>query len=292
MEKVFGGRKPILILDPYGFRMSQIPESDLPFPPRKGNLYTIVEHTCPRAAYFNYRDIDRGRNQGSKCHDYEGLSYTSQRPFVIIDLANLRKITINTVDETAWIEAGATFGELNYQITKKDDTLGFPASVSPTMGAVMGISVERRWSQLIRAPPKVTVFSISKNLEEGATKLVYNWQNVAHKLHKDLNLEKISEAEIKGLYLGRIKRLMPLINSSSPELDLKEQDCREMRWLESILFFDNGYSKNESTDHLLVRNYHGRVLFKSKSDFVTDPISESDLEGIQKKFITSKTMFG
>ncbi|KAF7148495.1 hypothetical protein RHSIM_Rhsim03G0093300 [Rhododendron simsii] len=171
-------------------------------------------------------DIDLGRNQGSKCHDYEGLSYTSQKPFVIIDLANLRKITINTVDESAWIEAGGTFGELNYQIAKKT-------------------------THLVSQPV------ISKNLEEGATKLVYNWQNVAHKLHKDLNLEKIREAEIKGLYLGGIKHLMPLINSSSPELDLKEQDCREMRWLESILYFDNGYSKNESTDHRLVSTTEG-----------------------------------
>ncbi|KAI8524568.1 hypothetical protein RHMOL_Rhmol13G0159100 [Rhododendron molle] len=68
-------------------------------------------------------------------HDYKGLSYTSQRPFVIIDLANLRKITINVVDESAWVEAGATIGELYYQITKKDDTLAFPAGVPPpTMG--------------------------------------------------------------------------------------------------------------------------------------------------------------
>ncbi|KAI8563323.1 hypothetical protein RHMOL_Rhmol03G0103400 [Rhododendron molle] len=192
----------------------------------------------------NWKKMILNWNQGSKCHDYEGLSYTPQRPFVIIDLANLRKITINTVDETAWIEAGATFGELNHQIAKKDNTLGFPAGMwshvngrildSKSIGEDIFWAIRgggANWSELLL---KVTVLSNSKNLEEGATKLVYNWQNVAHKLHKDLNLEKIREAEIKGLYLGRIKNLMPLINSCTPELDLKELDCREMRWLESF----------------------------------------------------------
>ncbi|XP_058196981.1 berberine bridge enzyme-like 21 [Rhododendron vialii] len=311
------------------------------------NSHVKVAIKCSKKHNFEVRIRSGG-------HDYEGLSYTSQRPFVIIDLANLRKITINAVDESAWVEAGATIGELYYQIAKKDDTLAFPAGVPPTMGVgghvsgggmgplmrKFGLSADNvvdavlvdvngrildrksmgedlfwairgggaasfgvvlKWKvKLVRVPPKVTVFSISKNLEQGATKLVYNWQNVADKLHKDLFIrliiksgenaqeEETVDAEIKGLFLGRIKRLMPLINSSFPELDLKEQNCREMRWLESILFFNDGYLKNESTDLLLNRNNHGRVFVKSKSDFVTDPISENDLQEMWEEFLTSK----
>ncbi|PON32514.1 L-gulonolactone/D-arabinono-1,4-lactone oxidase, partial [Parasponia andersonii] len=51
-------------------------------------------------------------------HDYEGLSYLSKTPFVIIDLINLRSIDVNLVDETAWVQSGATLGELYYAIAK------------------------------------------------------------------------------------------------------------------------------------------------------------------------------
>ncbi|XP_057981202.1 tetrahydroberberine oxidase-like [Malania oleifera] len=67
-------------------------------------------------------------------HDFEGLSYVAHVPFVIIDVANLRSISINTKDKTAWIQAGATIGELYYKIAKKIKTLGFPAGICPTVG--------------------------------------------------------------------------------------------------------------------------------------------------------------
>ncbi|KAJ1399182.1 Oxygen oxidoreductase covalent FAD-binding site [Sesbania bispinosa] len=67
-------------------------------------------------------------------HDYEGLSYVSQVPFVIIDLINLREIEVDVENRTAWVQAGATVGELYYMISQKAETLGFPAGVCPTMG--------------------------------------------------------------------------------------------------------------------------------------------------------------
>ncbi|KAK2383668.1 berberine bridge enzyme [Trifolium repens] len=68
-------------------------------------------------------------------HDFEGLSYVSEFPFVVIDLIDFRAIEINVENRTAWVQSGATAGELYYAISRKSRNLGFPASVCPTVGA-------------------------------------------------------------------------------------------------------------------------------------------------------------
>lgn len=60
-------------------------------------------------------------------HDYEGLSYLSNDPFVLIDLINLSSIEIDMEKRTAWVQAGAILGEVYYAIAEKSSTLGFPA---------------------------------------------------------------------------------------------------------------------------------------------------------------------
>ncbi|XP_021634339.1 cannabidiolic acid synthase-like 2 [Manihot esculenta] len=67
-------------------------------------------------------------------HDYEGLSYVSPLPFVIIDLINLHSVSVDATKENAWVEAGANLGRVYYYIAKKSRTLGFPAGVCPTVG--------------------------------------------------------------------------------------------------------------------------------------------------------------
>ncbi|KAL7241869.1 hypothetical protein ACSBR1_014445 [Camellia fascicularis] len=67
-------------------------------------------------------------------HDYEGLSYVSEVLFVIVDLRNLRSITINAENNTVWVKSGTLIGELYYRIAEKSKTLAFPASVCPTVG--------------------------------------------------------------------------------------------------------------------------------------------------------------
>ena len=67
-------------------------------------------------------------------HDYEGLSYASPVPFVILDLINFRNISVDVKNGFAWVQSGATLGELYYWIANKSRTLGFPAGVCPTIG--------------------------------------------------------------------------------------------------------------------------------------------------------------
>ncbi|KAG8075545.1 hypothetical protein GUJ93_ZPchr0006g42929 [Zizania palustris] len=69
-------------------------------------------------------------------HDYEGLSYRSVRPevFAVVDLANLRAVRVNRRAATAWVDSGATVGEMYYAVAKADPGLAFPAGLCPTIG--------------------------------------------------------------------------------------------------------------------------------------------------------------
>ncbi|KAM3285270.1 hypothetical protein P3S67_024069 [Capsicum chacoense] len=67
-------------------------------------------------------------------HDYEGISFRSEYPFVMLDLSNLNKIKIDLSEETAWVQAGETLGQLYYAISKKSKVHGFPRGVCFSIG--------------------------------------------------------------------------------------------------------------------------------------------------------------
>ncbi|KAK1553234.1 hypothetical protein Q3G72_031373 [Acer saccharum] len=123
-------------------------------------------------------------------HDYDGLSYVSNVPFVILDMFNLRSIDINMSDESAWVQAGASIGE--------EVDMG-------TMMRKYGLSVDNIVDAQV-VDVKVTVFGIERTLEQGNIDIVWKWQQVVDKLDEDLYI-RLNLKPVSGSKEG--KRLCP-----------------------------------------------------------------------------------
>jgi len=114
-------------------------------------------------------------------------------------------------------------------------------------GASFGVILS--WKlKLVQVTPQYTVFNVKRNMDEGATDVVYKWQLVAPKLDKDIFIraqhnvvtisgKKIVQVSFIGQFLGTIERLLPFINESFPELGLKKNDCSSMPWINSTFFW-------------------------------------------------------
>ncbi|CAL9053378.1 unnamed protein product [Musa banksii] len=127
---------------------------------------------------------------------------------------------------------------------------------------------------------------------EGATKLVERWQHVAPKLVDDLLIRAIAVADdatalgkrtirvtFPGMFLGRQRELLSVMNESFSELGAEAKHCSEVSWMESAAYFA-GYSDMNWTMLLERRRQYNSSSFKAKSDFVRKPISEKGWKGI------------
>ncbi|XP_034679369.1 berberine bridge enzyme-like 21 [Vitis riparia] len=316
-------------------------------------IVTPSDESQVQAAVICSRHIGIQLRIRSGGHDYDGLSYVSDVPFFILDMFNLRSINVNVTDETAWVQAGATLGELYYKIWEKSRVHGFPAGVCPTVGVgghlsgggygnmmrryglsidhivdaqivnVNGYILDRKsmgedlfWAirggggasfgvilsykvKLVRVPEIVTVFRVEKTLAQNATDIVYQWQHITDKIDNDLFMRllvqpstvksdngsaKTVRVTFISLFLGDATRLISVMNKDFPELGLKKEDCMEMNWIESVLYWAN-FDNGTSVDVLLNRTSDSVKFLKRKSDYVQKPISRDDLEGLWKKII-------
>lgn len=282
-------------------------------------------------------------------HDYEGVSYLSNVPFFVLDMSNLRNITVD--GEFAWVGAGATLGEVYYRIWEKTKSHGFPAGVCPTVGAgghisgggygnmirkyglsvdyvtdakivdVNGQILDRKsmgedlfWAirggggasfgvilafkiKLVPVPETVTVFRVEKNLEQNAIDMVHKWQFVAPKtdpgLFMRLLLQPVTRkgnqtvrASVLALFLGNSNDVLSLLTKDFPELGLKKENCTELTWIQSVLWWANNDNATQVKPEILLDRHPDSASFlKRKSDFVEKEITKEGLDFLVKKMI-------
>ncbi|XP_021766693.1 reticuline oxidase-like [Chenopodium quinoa] len=284
-------------------------------------------------------------------HSYEGISSVSTdgKPFVIIDMMNLDRVEVNLRSKTAWVEGGATTGQVYYNVvTQSKGVYGFSGGnkcwsmgfgghvlgggfgflsrkyglaadnvvdallVSPTgkvldraaMGvdvfwAIRGVGggslgIVYAWKiNLVKVPPKVTTVKVLRNGQVNEiSKLVHKWQKVGPFLPDEFFLSVIIKANntdkndtnniaalIFGQYLGPKLEAISIMNELFPELRIKENECKYMSWINSVLYFTS-LGERGTIDDLKNRFVRNKIYFKAKSDYVTTPIPIDGVRGV------------
>ncbi|KAL2931601.1 Reticuline oxidase [Bienertia sinuspersici] len=273
-------------------------------------------------------------------HSYEGISSASNdgKPFVIIDMMNLDRVVVDLPSETAWVEGGATLGQVYYTIAEQCKGLfGFSAGSCSTMGvgghilgggfgllsrkyglaadnvvdvilvgpegqvldrasmgeevfwAVRGVGggsfgIVYAWRiKLLKVPPKVSACQVSRIGDfNNMSQLVHTWQYVGPYLNdlfyisiflqgnNDGNRSHIS-ATFGVQYLGERNEAIYVIENKFPELRLMKSECKDLSWIESVLYF-SGLGERSTINDLTKRYPGGKNNFKAKSDYVTNII--------------------
>ncbi|CAI9291789.1 unnamed protein product [Lactuca saligna] len=167
-------------------------------------------------------------------------------------------------------------------------------------GGASSFGIVLSWKlKLVPVPEKVTVFFLNKTLEEGATKIFYQYQNVAPTIDRDLHIrtqvfweyignttKKTIRILFEGIYQGTIDTLLPLLDNTFPELGVTREICEEMTSVQSTAVFW-GFPSSTPTEIITNRSAISKLNNKSKSNYVRTPIPVSGLKKIWRRFLES-----
>ncbi|KAG9438947.1 hypothetical protein H6P81_019112 [Aristolochia fimbriata] len=155
-------------------------------------------------------------------HDSQGLSYLSNEPFMMINLLNFRSVNVNiSKDSTAWVQAGATIGEVYHAIaeksgrSKKQNSAGFipsfipwkPQTAPPTHGNELfpELGLERKHCYEVTWIDSVVFFAgLPLGVSSKDSPLMNRTSSLTDmaplKAKYDLVMEPIPEEGIQGLW--------------------------------------------------------------------------------------------
>ncbi|XP_068319474.1 berberine bridge enzyme-like 26 [Pyrus communis] len=259
--------------------------------PKPEFIFTPLHDSQVQAAVICSKKLRIHLRVRSGGHDYEGLSYVSQieTPFIVVDLAKLRSVNVDIKSSTAWIQAGASIGEVYYRIAEKSQTHGYPAADNAIDariidvngqildrkamgeelfwairgGGVASFGINLWWKiKLVSVPANVTVFSVAKTLEQGATKLLHRWQPVAPFLDEDLFIRVLIQVSNDTLPKVYFKAKSDFVKNPIPEIALKGLWKRLLEEPSPLMILNPYGGMMSKISESAIPFPHRKVLFK------------------------------
>ncbi|KAK1369138.1 FAD-binding PCMH-type domain-containing protein [Heracleum sosnowskyi] len=107
-----------------------------PSVPKPELIFTPLQESHIQAAVICSKQLSIQLRIRSGGLDYEGLSFASQfgQPSLVLYLSKFRSINVNIHQNTTWVEAGATVGEVHYRIAEESKLHAFTAGLCTTLG--------------------------------------------------------------------------------------------------------------------------------------------------------------
>ncbi|MBA0700859.1 hypothetical protein Goari_027204 [Gossypium aridum] len=113
----------------------------------------------------------------------------------------------------------------------------------------------------VPVPANLTVFRVHRMLDQNAT---------------NSSVAMTIQARFSSMFIGGTDKLLQLMEEKFPQLGLMKEDCLEMSWAESDLYFEQ-FPIGAPLETLLGRNHKSALsksFFKAKSDFVKQPMAQ------------------
>ncbi|KAI9174736.1 hypothetical protein LWI28_022078 [Acer negundo] len=256
---------------PVLFLRAQLPMFTDPSLPKPEWIFTPLSESHVQAAVICAKELGIHMRLRSRDHDFEAVSYVSELKSSFIVIAEKSNVhgfpagVCHTVGVGGHITGGgygvmlrkyglATDNVINARIVDVNGRVLDRAAMGEDLfwairgGGGGSFNVILSWRiKLVVVPETVTVFTVFKTLEQGDTKVLYRWQQVADKLDEVLFIrvllnvtntstsEKIITTAYDGFFLGGADRLVQLMQESFSELGLTREDCIETSWIKSAL---------------------------------------------------------